>query len=118
MVLFFGTFTSLFPANQFCPLYFKTKLKFKYKSLKYNKGNFNAIIKLSEDTLHEISWWKKNIFKVFKPKTYPKISIRIYTDASLEGWGASMSNVSTGGAWLPYEKMVHTGPKFICKNNL
>ena len=57
---FFGTFTSLFLANQFCPLYFKTKLKFKDKSLKYNKGNFNAIIKLSEDTLHEISRWKKH----------------------------------------------------------
>ena len=29
--------------------------------------NFNAIIKLSEDTLHEISRWKKNIFKCLNP---------------------------------------------------
>ena len=68
-------------------------LKFKDKSLKYNKSNFNAITKLSEDTLHEISWWKKNIFKVFKPIRYPKFSITNYTDASREGWGASMGNV-------------------------
>ena len=60
---------------------------------------------MSEDILHEISWWKKNIFKVFKPTRYPKISISIYTDASLEGWGASMGNVSTGGALLLDENL-------------
>ena len=43
---------------------------------------------MSEDSLHEISWWKK-------------------TDASLQVWGASMCNVSTGGAWLPDEKLMH-----------
>ena len=72
--------------------------KIKDKFLKYNKGNFNAVIKFSKYTLHEILWWKKNVFKVFKPIKYQKISIIIYTDASLEGWGASMGNVSTGGA--------------------
>ena len=30
----------------------------------------------------------------------------MYTDASLEGWDASMGNVSTGGAWLPDEKLM------------
>ena len=62
---------------------------------------------MPEDTLNEISWWEKNIFKSFKPIRYPKISIIIYTDASLECWGASMGNVSTGGAWLPDEKLMH-----------
>ena len=60
-------------------------LKFNEKSLKYNKGNFNAIIRLSEDTLHEVSWWKQNIFKVFKPIRYPKINITIYANASFRG---------------------------------
>ena len=44
---------------------------------------------------------------MFKPIRYPKNSIIIYTDDSLEGWGASMGNVSTGGAWLPDEKLMH-----------
>ena len=48
---FIGTLTSSFPGNQFGPLYYRAMLKFKDKSLKYNKGNFNAVIKLSEDTL-------------------------------------------------------------------
>ena len=104
---FIGTLTSSFPGNQFGPLYYRAMLKLKDKSLKYNKGNFNAVITLSEDALYEIAWWKKNIFKVFKPIRYPKINIIIYADASLEGWGASMANVSTGGAWLPDEKLMH-----------
>ena len=62
---FMGTLTSSFPGNQFAPLYYRAMLKLKDKSLKYNKGNFNAVIKLSEDALHEITLWKKNIFKAF-----------------------------------------------------
>ena len=33
--------------------------------------------------------------------------IAFYTDASLEGWGASMGNACTGGAWLLDEKLMH-----------
>ena len=56
---FIGTLTSSFPGNQFGPLYHRAMSNFKDKSFKYNKGNFNVIIRLSEDTLHEISWWKR-----------------------------------------------------------
>ena len=78
---FIGTPTYSFSGNQFGPLYYRATLKLKDNSLKYNKGNFNAVIKLSEDTLYEIAWWKKNILKAFKPIRYPTISIIIYTDA-------------------------------------
>ena len=103
---FIGTLTSSLPGNQFGPLYHRAMLKLKDKSFKYNKDDLNAVKKLSEDTLYEIAWWKKNIFKAFKPIRYPEITIIIYADASLEGWGASMGNVSTGGAWLPDEKLM------------
>ena len=120
---FIGTLTSSFPGNQFDPLYYRPKLKFKDQSLKCNKGNFNALIELSENNLNEISWWKKNIFKVFKAIRYPKISIKNYTNASLEGWGASMGNLPTGGACLPDERLMHinvlelkASPEVICEN--
>ena len=44
---------------------------------------------------------------MFKSIRYPKISITIYTEASLEDWGASMGNVSTGEAWLPDNELMH-----------
>ena len=67
--------------------------KLKDKSLKYNKIKFNVIIKLSKVTLHEISLWKIDLLNEDKPLRYPKISITIYTDGSLENWGASSANV-------------------------
>ena len=96
---FIGTLTSSFQGNHFDPLYYCTP--------KYDKGNFNAITKLSEDTLHEILWWERNIFRVLKPIRYPKFSSSIYTDASLESYVATMVNVSTGTAWLPNKKLLH-----------
>ena len=74
---FIATLISTFPENQFDPVYYRATLKYKEKSLKYNKGNFNAITKLSEDTLHRMLCWKSNIFEVFKPIRYPNISITI-----------------------------------------
>ena len=46
---FIGTLISSFPGNQFGPLYYRAMLKLKDKSLKYNKGNFNAVITSFED---------------------------------------------------------------------
>ena len=51
---FIGTLTSSFPGNQFDQLHYRAMLKSSDKSLKHNKGNLNAV-KLSEDTLYEIS---------------------------------------------------------------
>ena len=53
---FIDTLTSSFLGNQLGALYYRAMLKFKDKSLKYNKGNFHVVIKLSEDTLYEMSW--------------------------------------------------------------
>ena len=55
---FIGTLTSSFSGNEFGALYYRATLKVKDKSLKCDKGIINAIRKLSENTLHEISWWK------------------------------------------------------------
>ena len=43
---FIGTVTSSFPGNKFGPLYYRAMLKVKDKSVNYNEGNFNVIIKI------------------------------------------------------------------------
>ena len=50
---------------------------------------------------------EKEYIQAFKPIRCPKISMIIYADASLEGWGASMGNVFTVGTCLPDEKLMH-----------
>ena len=79
---FIVTLISILPEKFFGPIYYRAKLKFNVKSLENNECNFNAI-KFSEDNLHEILWWRKNICKGFKPIKCPKIIISIY---SIEPW--------------------------------
>ena len=64
-------------------------LKNKDDFLKANKADFNTRIDLTKNALQEIKWWENNIFYPFKLMRKVKISKVIYTDASLEGWGAS-----------------------------
>ena len=104
---FIGTLTSIFPANEYRPLYYRAIWKNEDDFLKANKGNFNATIDLTKNALQEIKWWENNIFYTFKPIRKVKISKVIYADASLEGRGASYGNTPTGGAWLPDEKRLH-----------
>ena len=104
---FIGTLISTFPANEYGRLYYRAILKNKDDFLKANKGNFNARIDLTKNALQEIKWWENNIFYAFKLITKVRISKVIYTDVSLEGWGASYGNTPTGGAWLPDEKRLH-----------
>ena len=49
----------------------------------------------------------KRIYSVFNPIRHSKISITIHADASLEACGASTGIVSTCGAWLPDETLMH-----------
>ena len=77
---YIGTLTCIFHGYQFESLYYRFILRFTDKFLKSNKENVNTIMKLSE-TLHEISWWKNNAYKVFKPVRFLKISVMIYADA-------------------------------------
>ena len=94
---FIGTLTSTFPANEYGPLYYRVILKNKDDFLEANKASFNARIDLTKNALQEIKWWENNIFYTFKPIKKVKISKVIYTDVSLDGWGASYGNTPTRG---------------------
>ena len=59
---------------------------------------------LSFDAKTEIKQWIENLPRVFKPLTRNHGSMEIKTDASLQGWGATCQNISTGGLWSFDEK--------------
>ena len=37
----------------------------------------------------------------------PPVDVTLYSDASLQGWGAVLNDKSTGGRWLPTEREHH-----------
>ena len=55
--------------------------------LKKAKGNFDAPIKLTKESILDLQWRLKNLYVVSKKLQYPDITKVIYTDASIHGWG-------------------------------
>jgi ribonuclease HI len=48
----------------------------------------------------ELDWWKTNL-RAIKPApiAHPRVAMTIFTDSSLEGWGAHESGISIQGRW-------------------
>ena len=72
------------------PLFYRHLEMDKTTALRQNKGNYNAHMKLSQESVSEIKWWYDNIPTVNYPilLTNSKVDVIIYTDTSTKGWGA------------------------------
>ncbi|CAC5371905.1 unnamed protein product [Mytilus coruscus] len=75
----------------------------KASALNINKGDFNAVMRLSSADLGDIDWWCVNISNSFAPVQRGTPSVTLTTDASLVGWGAECLGLSTGGQWSEEE---------------
>lgn len=93
-----GPLVSSFPGMLYGPPFYR-HLKHKTMALKQNKGNYQACIKLSQETVAELQWWCNNIETAEYPICTPKakIDVTLYTDASSKGWGAVIGGEKTGG---------------------
>ena len=67
--------------------------------MKYHKNNFNPKAWLSEEAKDNLRWWKNNINETYNGIIVPNPSVKIKTDASLNGWGAVMGSSSTGNSF-------------------
>lgn len=104
---FIGTLVSSLPAVQYGNLYYRFLEQDKISALAFNKGNFDCNMSLSDDSVNEVLWWRKNIMNSFKYiKESPPTEI-ITTDASKKGWGAVYNGLSTGGLWTNDEASLH-----------
>ena len=64
-------------------------------------ANYNAQMRLSQESFSEIKWWYDNIQTNNYPILLPnsKVDVIIYTDASTKGWGAVKETEKIGGRW-------------------
>ena len=88
-------------------LFYRQLERDKIKSLQQNKGNFEAKITLSDLSKKELTWWENNIMTATKSLKKLPIDTTIYTDASLDGWGAVCEKSETGGMWTKQEQALH-----------
>ena len=106
---FIGLLVSSFPGVLYGPLFYRHLEMDKTTALQQNKGNYNAHMKLSQESVSEIKWWYDNIPTVNYPilLTNSKVDVINYTDASAKGWGAVKDAEKTGGRWSDDEVKYH-----------
>ena len=104
-----GPLVSSFPGVLYGPLFYRQSEHDKTMALRQNKGNYQACIKLSQESVAELQWWCNNIETAEYPICTPKAKIDItpYTDASSKGWGAVIGGEKTGGGWAETESKNH-----------
>ena len=125
---FIGLLVSSFPGVLYGPLFYRHLEIDKTTALRQNKGNYNAHMRLSQESVSEIKWWYDSIPTAHYPILLPnsKVDVIIYTDASTKGWGAVRDAEKTGGRWSDEEAKYHInclelmasffGLKAFCKN--
>lgn len=83
-----GSLISVCPAIRYGWLYTKILEREKFLALKYNNGNYNSKMFISQEAKSDLLWWLKvlpNSQESLLPKKY---ELEIYTDASKYAWGA------------------------------
>lgn len=95
-----GVMVSCFPAVPIAKLHYRTLEGQKIACLRAFHGDFNAEITLSAESNSELRWWIDNIRSVNgAPILRSPSAVELFTDASLQGWGAVLSSESIGGRW-------------------
>ena len=102
-----GYMVSSFPAVEYGPLYYRKLEKEKTVALSNYKGNFEALMTISQRAKVELPWWLNNLPDSFRPILPTPIETVIYSDASVTGWGAAIDEQSTGGNWDKQQALQH-----------
>ena len=102
-----GNLVAVEPGNRFAPIYYKRLEILKNKWLKQAKGDYKQIFQTNDILREELNWWINNVDKHPRPIEIAKISLDIYTDASLSGYGMTCEGNKTGGLWNFEEKKLH-----------
>lgn len=66
-------------------------------------------IPLTPDMIKPLKWWlaQQNLLKGRPFSPPPSPTLKLFTDASTEGWGAHLSGSVTSGIWAPHERDLH-----------
>ena len=94
-----GMMVACFPGVEYGPLFYRQVDRDKTAALKANLGDFDKKMSLSPTARDDIKWWIDNACSSKKHLDHGKFDHVLYTDASNKGWGANMSNSTTGGEW-------------------
>ena len=102
-----GKIVASFPGVMYGPLYYRYLEGDRSQALKKEKGNFDAYMVFSTQARSELQWWVDNVEVAYQTLAREAPKEKIFTDASLSGWGAEFQGTSTGGQWTVTESKNH-----------
>ena len=118
-----GLLVAYTPAVEYAGAHFKALERDKIRALKRAKGNFNDYMWISVKGKEDILWWLENLDNPREIRREDP-TVELFTDASMEGWGAHTGHDQTGGRWHHQEiehinvlelKAILFGLKSLCR---
>jgi ribonuclease HI len=86
----------------------RSKQHFYITEAKKADSNLNVKCSLSSESRSDLEWWVFNLEKSNGKDFFPKnLDIKIFSDASLSGWGAVFNGVATRGPWTTAQADLH-----------
>ena len=102
-----GLIIAFSQAFSYAEAYVKNLERDKVQALAKSRGDFDAWMTLSQESRDEIEWWLVNIGKSGRPVRRGEPDLVVYTDASMDGWGAHIEDKTAGGRWSKQEASDH-----------
>ena len=96
-----------FSGVEFGPLHYRTLEHDKNFALRRSRGNFDAPVTWSFDSIDDLDWWIKSLSTAIKTIDHKTPELILNTDASQIGWGASFLHAKTQGIWTDDEKQCY-----------
>lgn len=102
-----GSIVSCCPAVKYGFAHTKSLEREKFLALEKNNGNYDALMKLSNNIKEDLLWWRLNVQKSQNSLKMLDFQREIFSDSSLTGWGAAYRNETARGSWNAEERACH-----------
>lgn len=102
-----SSFIAALPGVKYGQLHYRAIEHDKNLALKKSKGKYNKSMTLSSSAQQDVTWWITNVLETQKFLHPSKVALTIYSDASLEGWGATDGDNMIGDTWAQTQDIPH-----------
>lgn len=106
-----GKLVASFPGVRFGRLFYRQLDIEKTRALKFNHGNFDSTMDLSERARADLNWWLNNLDSSFQYASSRSPTVTITCDACNTGWGGWSGSSETKGKFSVQESSLHINEK-------
>ena len=77
-----GKIVAALPGSIYDALYYRHIELSKQHGLKHAKGNYEGYVKITKESLSELTWWKENLSNMYQKINHEPLTVTLYSDVS------------------------------------